>query len=110
MPILGTLTVGDLVEIEFQADAANAGATVVNSGYDVNAGTPVPVVMPRVMFVAPGGAAVQRTLVGPAVTLIIDIDVPDAGGGRLEVRVNGALRDSKTVSGDIDFIYIISTA
>ncbi len=107
MPILGSLAVGDNVEIEFDADPTNVGTTVVNSGYDVDPGTPRPVVTPRVMFVAPGGAGVQRTVVGPAVMLVIDIDVPDAGRGVLEVRVNGAPRDSKRVDGDIEFGYIV---
>lgn len=108
MPVMPLpLHAGDNVEIEFVARSTNVGTTFVHSGYVPDSSGPPAPVVPPVMLVAAGASAVQTTTVTAAFTLIIDVDVPMAGGGDLTVRVNGALRDQGAITGDQDWVYVI---
>lgn len=107
MPFKGSLKVRDDVEVEFRAHPANSGTTLVNTGYVPQASAPSAPVVPALIVIAPGASAVQRTTVGPALLLIVDVDVPTGGGGQLDVRVNGAVRDSAAISSDVNWSYLI---
>jgi hypothetical protein len=107
MPVKGDLSIKDVVEIEFSAHHANTGTTIVNTGYVPRPSKPPAAVTPPIIPVAPGASAIQRTTVKDAFALIIDVDVPPAGGGQLEVRVNGALKDSGPVAGDVNWSYLV---
>jgi hypothetical protein len=107
MPFKGELNVSDAVEIEFSAHHANAGTTIVNTGYVAKPSKPPASVTPPVVAIAPGASAIQRSKVKPAFTLIIDVDVPSGGGGQLEVRVNGAVRDSGAIGSDVNWSYLV---
>ena len=107
MPVKGTLSVGDIVEIAFSAHHANVGSTIVNTGYIPKPATPPAPVVPPVVLVAAAASAVQHTTVGPAFTLVIDVDVPPGGGGQLDVRVNGSPRDAGSIGNDCNWSYII---
>ena len=107
MPVMGTVAVGDKVDIDFSAHGTNKGVSLVNAFYIAKPDAPAAPVVPPIIVVAPGAAQHQRTTVGDSFSLIIDLDVPPAGDGLLEVRVNGVVRDRDTIRFDQDWIYLI---
>jgi hypothetical protein len=104
--VMGTLTVGDAVVVEFAA-AAGQGVTIMNTGYVARPSISPSPVVPPVVQVRAGETGLQQTTIAEAFSLVIDVDVPASGGGDLAVRVNGTVRDQETITGDVVWSYVI---
>jgi hypothetical protein len=105
MSFKGVVRIGEKVRVVFSADPANNGSSALMTGYVPDGMHPPP--PSEFDMVAPGGVESQHTTVRAAFALRITVDVPDLGGGTLEVWINGVLKDQDQVD-DTMWTYAIA--
>ena len=103
MGFMGFLSKDSRVTIIFEADQHNNGSTGILAGF-----TPV-TIDPILDFVPPGlTGTIDIPTLGEARRLKIEVDTPEPiGRGTLTVLENDAIKTTRMIPDDTDWVYII---